>query len=79
MGAAGCRERVTVGEPAPAIDLIEHLVAVAAEAIRNQASALTCDVGRVRGLHLELELSNAGKVVDSVCWIERRGVHRRRG
>ncbi len=41
--------------------------------------ALTCDVGRVRGLHLELELSNAGNVVESVCWIERRGVHRRKG
>ena len=63
--------------PAPPAELIETLVAAATDAIRNQAGALTCDVGRVRGLHLELELSNAGNVVDSVCWIERRGVYRR--
>jgi hypothetical protein len=65
--------------PVPADDLIAMLVAAASDAIRNQAPALTCDVGRVRGLHLELEISNAGQVVDSVCWIERRGVHRRKG
>jgi hypothetical protein len=63
----------------PADDLIETLVSAASDAIRNQAPALTCDVGRVRGLHLELELANNGAVVDSVCWIERRGVHRRTG
>jgi hypothetical protein len=60
------------------IDLVETLISAATDAIRNQAGALTCDVGRVRGLHLELEISNAGNVIDSVCWIERRGVHRRR-
>jgi hypothetical protein len=63
--------------PAPADSLIETLVSAAEQAIRNQAGALACDVGRVRGLHLELELANNGDVVDSVCWIERRGVHRR--
>ena len=62
----------------PADALIETLVAAATTATRNQA-AFACDVGRVRGLHLELELSNAGDVIDSTCWVERRGVHRRRG
>ena len=73
------REACQSMTPAPADDLIETLVAAATTAIRNQAPALTCDIGRVRGLHLELEISNAGAGVDSVCWIERRGVHRRKG
>ena len=63
----------------PPADLVETLVGAATDAIRNQAPALTCDVGWVRGLRLELELANTGAVVDSVCWIERRGVHRRKG
>jgi hypothetical protein len=63
---------------APTDALIETLVAAATDAIRNQAPVLSCDVGRVRGLHLELEISNAGAVSDSVCWIGRHSVHRRR-
>ena len=63
----------------PADALIETLAAAATTAIRNQSPSLTCDVGWVRDLHPELDIGNAGAVSDSVCWIERRGVHRRRG
>jgi hypothetical protein len=59
-------------------DLVETIIAVAADAIRNQTPAITGDAGRLKSITLELELSNAGDVVDSTCWVERRGVHRRK-
>jgi hypothetical protein len=59
-------------------DLVETIIAVAADTIRNQTPALTSDAGRVRSVTLERELSNAGDVVDSTCWVERRGIHRRK-
>lgn len=59
-------------------DLVERLQAAAAEAIANQTSAISADGGHVKSLTLELELSHSGAVIDSTCWIERRGVHRRR-
>jgi hypothetical protein len=58
--------------------LVETLVEAAATAIRNQAPAITAERGYVRSLTLELELANGAEVVDSTCWVERRGVHRRR-
>jgi len=65
-------------EEAPVSDLVETLVTVAAAAIRNQTPALTADVGYVKSITLELELANNGDVIDSRCWTERRGVHRRK-
>lgn len=58
-------------------DLVETIAAAAVEAIRNQSPAITSDAGHLKSVTLELELSNAGQVIDSTCWIERRGVHRR--
>ena len=58
-------------------DLMAALEAAAVAAIRNQAPALTGGSGVLRSVNLELEISNAGAVVDSTCWVERRGVHRR--
>jgi hypothetical protein len=63
--------------PAPAEDLIETLGVAASDAIRDQAPALVGGGGSLRSVNIELELSNVGAVVDSPCWIERRGVHRR--
>ena len=60
-------------------DILETILATATEAIRNQTPAITSDTGRLKSITLELELSNGGDVVDSVCWVERRGVHRRKG
>ena len=60
-------------------DLLETILAVAAEAIRNQTPAITGDAGRLKSITLELELANNGAVIDSTCWVERRGVHRRKG
>jgi hypothetical protein len=62
---------------AAAGDLVETLVEAAAAAIRNQAPAITAERGYVRSLTLELELAAGAEVVDSTCWVERRGVHRR--
>ena len=59
-------------------NLVETLIEAAASAIRNQQTALTSDAGRLKSITIELELSNAGDVVDSTAWTERRGVHRKR-
>jgi hypothetical protein len=59
-------------------DLMETIIAAAFEAVRNQTPAITGDAGRLKSIALELELSNAGDVVDSTCWVERRGVHWRK-
>jgi hypothetical protein len=64
---------------APAGGLVETLVEAAAAAIRGQAPAITAERGYVRSLTLELELANGAEVVDSTCWVERRGVYRRQG
>jgi hypothetical protein len=56
--------------------IIETIVEAAEIAIRNQQAAITSDAGRLRSITLELEISNAGAVIDSRCWTERRGVHR---
>ena len=55
------------------------IAAAAVEAIRNQTPAITSDAGRLKSVTLELELSNTGQVIDSICWVGRRGVHRRKG
>jgi hypothetical protein len=60
-------------------DLVETILAAATEAIKNQTPAITSDAGRLKSITLELELSNSGDVVDSVCRVERRGVHWRKG
>jgi hypothetical protein len=59
-------------------DLVETLVSAAADAIRNQGPSITSDSGRLKSITIELELSNAGDVIDSTAWTERRDVHRRR-
>jgi hypothetical protein len=59
-------------------EIVETLVTAAADAIRNQTPAITSDAGYVRSITLELEIANGVQVIDSTCWIERRGVHRKR-
>jgi hypothetical protein len=59
-------------------DLVETLIEAASAAIRNQTPALTSDAGYVKSITLELSLANGHQVVDSTCWVERRGVHRKR-
>ena len=53
-------------------DLLEAILAAAAEAIRNQTPAITSAAGRLKSITLELDLSNGGDVVDSVCWVKRQ-------
>jgi hypothetical protein len=60
-------------------DLVETILAAAAEAIRTQTPAITSDAGGPKSITLELELANNGAVVDSTCWVERRGMHRQEG
>lgn len=55
--------------------LIERIVGAASVAIRNQAEAITSDVGELRSITVEVELSSSGHVIDSTVWTERRGVH----
>jgi hypothetical protein len=59
-------------------DLVQTLINAMAEAVHNQEPAITADAGRLKSITLELELANNGDVVDSTCWVERRGVHRTR-
>ena len=61
------------------LDLVDTIIAAATEAIRNQTPAIANEDGRLKSITLELELSNGGDVVDSACWVELRGVHRRKG
>ena len=61
------------------LDPVEQLAQAAADAIRNQTPSITSDAGRLKSITIELELGNAGDVIDSTAWTERRGVHRRKG
>jgi len=61
------------------MDLVAPLLEAAGEAIRNQRPSIESDAGTLRSITLELELSNAGDIIDSRYFTERRGVHRRRG
>jgi hypothetical protein len=53
-------------------DLVETILAAAAEAIKNQTPTITSDAGRLKSITLELELANNGAVINSPCWVERR-------
>lgn len=57
-------------------DLVQRLTSAAAEAIANQAPAIVDGAGNLRSITLELQIANGGQVIDSVCYVERRGVHR---
>jgi hypothetical protein len=59
-------------------DIVETLIEAASAAIRNQTPALTSDAGYVKSVTLELSLANGHQVIDSTCWVERRGVHRKK-
>jgi hypothetical protein len=60
-------------------NLVETILTGAAEAIKSQMPAITSDAGRLESITLEPELANNGAVIDSTCWVEWRGVHRRKG
>lgn len=71
---------MTTTTPAAALEdatpaIVEALIGAAADAIRNQTPALTAAVGYVKSVTLELTLGGGHRVVDSTCWVERRGVH----
>ena len=70
---------MSVHEAPPASDLIERLQQSATDAIANLAAAIDSDAGRLRSITVELELANNGAVIDSRCFVERRGVHRAKG
>ena len=53
-------------------DLIERLTEAAAEAIRDERQSLTYDQDRVKGIHIELELTKSGAVIEGRAWIERK-------
>lgn len=56
--------------------LVERLTAAAAEAIANEAPELARDPNRLRGVMLELKISQRGGsapyVSEGTCYIERR-------
>jgi hypothetical protein len=53
-------------------DLVTRLQQAAAAAIENEAPALKSPVGHVRGVTIELVLTSAGQVRESVAYVERR-------
>ena len=69
---------MSVAAKPPAADLVETIVSAASDAIRNQTPSIMAEAGRLKSITLELELANGAQVIDSTCWVERRGVHRRR-
>jgi hypothetical protein len=52
--------------------------AVAAGTRRRPSPVTPAGAGRRPSITLELELANNGDVIDSTCYVERRGVHRRK-
>jgi len=54
------------------VDLIERLTSAAAEAIRDERPSLSYEPHRLRGIHVELEITKAGTAIEGRCWIERR-------
>ena len=56
----------------PASDLLERLIAAATAAILDERQALTYDQDRVKGIHIELELTKSGAVIEGRAWIERK-------
>lgn len=56
--------------------LVGRIIEAMADAITSQAAAIESGPGHLKSVTIELELSNAGAVIDSTCWTERRGVHR---
>ena len=62
--------------PAPADSLVRRLIEAAASAIANQQNDLAYKPEQIRGLMVELELANAGQVIDVTAHITRRYVHR---
>jgi hypothetical protein len=58
-------------------DLVETIVGVSCDAIRKQAPSITSDADRLKSITLEPEPANNGNVIDSTCWVDRRGVHRK--
>ena len=73
-------EAMPEGVPAEAMvpPIMRRLLDAADAAIRNQQAALASPGGVLRGITLELEIDHRGAVVESTCYIERRGVHRSR-
>lgn len=60
-------------------DLMQRLIDAATESITNQEPAITGpSAGHLRGVVLDLEINGQGAVIDSTCYVERRGVHRTR-
>ena len=53
-------------------DLIERLTAAAAEAIAAEKQSLSYDQDRVKGIHIELELTKGGAAIEGRAWIERK-------
>ncbi len=53
-------------------DVIERLTAAAAEAIVVEKQSLSYDQDRVKGIHIELELTKSGAVIEGRCWVERK-------
>ena len=57
-------------------NLTERLVEAAAEAIRNEVPTLEHDPNGLRGLVLDVTISNGGAVLDVDCHVTRRRVFR---
>ena len=64
----------TVARPS----LIERLQAAASEALATLEPNLGNDPRRLRAIMLELEISNAGELIESSAWVELKlGIGRR--
>jgi len=56
----------------PASDLLERLIAAATAAILDERQGLSYEPDRLRGIHVELEITKAGTAIEGRAWIERR-------
>ena len=56
----------------PASDLLERLIAAATAAILDERRGLSYEPDRLRGIHIELELTKSGAAIEGRCWVERR-------
>jgi len=54
------------------VDLIERLIAAATAAILDEKQSLAYEPDRLRSIHIELELTKSGAVIEGRAWIERK-------
>ena len=58
------------------VDLVQRLAEAAAAAIANERPSLEHQPNQLRGIMLEIEISNGGAVLDATCHVTKKYVFR---